>query len=87
MREADLVADHRGGEATDQHRREVQLSLVGEEPGGEEERIAGEEEADEQARLGEDDQNQADLPIRAEGVEDLLRVEAERQHGEHGGAG
>ena len=38
--------------------------LRGEEAGGEEERVAGEEEADQQARLGEDDQEQ---PDRAEG--------------------
>ena len=44
----DLVADHGGGEAPDEDGGEVQLALVGEEPGGEEERVAGEEEADEQ---------------------------------------
>ena len=87
MREAHLVADDGGDEATEEHRREVQLPLVREEPGGEEQRVAGKEEADEERRLGEDDQDQADFPIRAEGVEDLLRVEADGQHGEHGGAG
>ena len=46
MREADLVADHGGDEAPDEDDGEVQLALVGEEPGGEQERVAGEEEAD-----------------------------------------
>ena len=35
-------------------------------PGGEEERVAGEEEADQEARLGEDDQDQPDLAVRAQ---------------------
>ena len=77
--EPDLVADHGGGEAPDEDGREVELALVGEEPGGEEERVAGEEEADQQAGLGEDDEHQPDLAVRAQVVEDLLRVEAERE--------
>ena len=39
--------------------------MAGEEPGGEQQRVAGEEEADEQPGLGEDDQKQPDCPERA----------------------
>ena len=50
-READLVADHGGREAADQDGREVaELALVGEKPGDEQERVAGEEEAEQEAR-------------------------------------
>ena len=79
--EADLVADDGGGEAPDQDGGEVQLALVGEDPGGEQERVTGEEEADEQAGLGEDDQHQPDLAVRAQVVEDLLRIQTERENG------
>ena len=40
--------------------------------GGEEERVAGEEEADQQTGLGEDDHEQPDGPER---VQELLRVD------------
>ena len=60
---------------------EVQLALVGEDPGGEQERVAGQEEADEQAGLGEDDEHQPDLAVRAQVVEDLLRIQTERENG------
>ena len=48
--EADLIADDGGHEAPDEDGGEVELALVGEDPGGEEQRVAGEEEADQQAR-------------------------------------
>src|SRR4051794_40654490 len=49
------------------------------QPGREHQRVAGEEEADEQPGLGEDDEHEPDLAVGAERVEDRLRVEAERQ--------
>ena len=79
-----------GGEAPDQDGGQVHLALVREDPGGEQERVAGEEEADEQAGLGEDDEDQPDLAVRAQVVEDLLRIQAERENGReqvHDGAG
>ena len=88
--EADLVADDGGDEAPDQDGGEVELALVGEDPGGEEERVAREEEADEQAGLGEDDEHQPDLAVGAQIVQDLLGIEAERENGReqvHDGAG
>ena len=63
-----------------EHDREVELALVGEQPGGEEERVAGEEEPDEQAGLGEDDEDQPDLAVGAQIVQDLFGIEAERQN-------
>ena len=48
--EADLVADDGGGEAPDQDGGQVELALVGQDPGGEEEGVAGEEEADRAGR-------------------------------------
>ena len=89
-READLVADHGGREAPDEDGREVELALVGQEPGGEEQRVAGEEEADQQPGLGEDDQHQPDLAVGAQVVEDRLGIEAERENRReqvHDGAG
>ena len=46
---------------------QVQAGLVlrGEQPGGEQERVAGQEEPDQQARLGEDDEEQPDRGERA----------------------
>ena len=74
-RVADLVADDRGEEARRRARPQMlsrTCPVDGEEPGGEEERVAGEEEADEQPGLGEDDQEQPDRP---EGPQELLRVD------------
>ena len=77
-RVADLIADERGEEAPDEDDRQVELALGGEQPGGEEQRVAREEEPDQQARLGEDDRDQTDRP---EGPDDVLRIQAElRQH-------
>ena len=73
--EPDLVADHRRREAADQDGGEVELALLGEQPGSEEQRVAGEEEAEQQPGLGEDDQHEADLAVRAQRVDHLLRVE------------
>ena len=63
------------------------LSCDGEQPGGEQQRVAGQEEADQQARLGEDDEEQPDRGERAQPVDDLLGIE-EVERGEqvrHGG--
>ena len=62
------------------------LPLPGEDPRGEQQRVAGEEEADEQPGLGEDDEPQHDLAVRAQRVDELLDVDAEqRQWVQHGG--
>ena len=88
--EAELVADDRGDEAPDQDGRQVELALVGQDPSGEEQGVAREEEPDEQTGLGEDDEHQPDLAVGAQIVQDLFGIEAERQNrGEqvHDGAG
>ena len=45
------------------------------QPGGEQQRVAGQEEADHEAGLGEDDGEEAE---GAEGADQLLGIEAER---------
>ena len=59
---ADLVAEDGRDEAADEQDRQVEAGLVlgRRAAGGEQERVAGEEEADEQAGLGEDDEEQPD---------------------------
>ena len=62
-----LVAGHGGHEAADQDHADVQLALGGEQPGGEEEGVAGKEE--DQARLGEDGDEKSD---RSEGFDEVF---------------
>ena len=66
---ADLVAGHGCHEAADQDHRQAQGALGGEEPGGEQERVSGQEEPDQESRLGEDDEEK---PDRAERDQELL---------------
>ena len=60
-RVAHLVPDDRSHEAPDEDDREVQVALLGEEARGEQQRVAGEEEAEQQPDLGEDDEHQPDV--------------------------
>ena len=73
----DLVAEDRGDEAAHEQDGQVETGLVlgGQQARGEEQRVAGQEEPDEQPRLGEDDQQQADRGPGPEPVDDLLGVE------------
>ncbi len=61
---ADLIAGDGRHKAADQDDGQAQGALSGEQSGGEQEGVSGEEEPDEKSRFGEDDQEQAD---RAEG--------------------
>ncbi len=70
-----LVAGDRGDEAAHQDQGKVERALGGEKTGGEEERVARKEETEEEARLGENDQKQAD---RAKRDQELLGVEEHR---------
>ena len=64
---ADLVAGHGGHEAADEDdRQRGEVPLGRQQAGREEERVAGQEEPDQQARLGENDGEQAD---EADGLE------------------
>ncbi len=85
---ADLVPRHRGGhdQCADQPERLVQVGAVGhQQAGGEQQRVTGQEEADQQAGLGEDDGQDAE---QAEGGDQGGRIEPGRAEGEAGhGAG
>ena len=78
-RVADLGPDDRGDEAADDDERDVEVALRCEQPGGEQQRVAGEEEADQQPGLGEDDQPEPDLAVGAQRVDDVLGIEAEAE--------
>ncbi len=81
---ADLVAGHRRqhDQRADHPERLVQIRAAGhQQPGGEEQRVTREEEADQQARLGEDDGQDADQP---EGGDQVGRIEPGRAEGEAG---
>jgi len=66
-----LIAGHRGHRAADHEGKQCQVALGGEQAGGEEQRVAGQEESGQQARLGEDDGQNPDRP---EGFDQILGV-------------
>jgi hypothetical protein len=85
---AHLIAhdgSHRTDRGDDPERRHVPLAELldrcarGQEPGEEQQRVARQEEADEQTRLGEDDQPQGNDPA---GLDPFV---GEVEEGEHGG--
>ena len=79
-RVADLVTGDRGDRDRHQQDPDVgQRPVGGEQARGEEQRVAGQEEADQQARLDEDDREDAE---RAEGLDQLLRLEPARPEGQ-----
>ena len=83
---ADFGADERADEAADDEQRDVEVALTGEHTRGEQQRVAGEEEADEQAGLGEDDEPQPDLAVRTQRVDEILGSRpSSAKSGEHGG--
>ena len=85
-REAHLVAQHRSDEAAEHHHRDVELSLPREDARGEQQRVAGQEETDQQTGLGEHDDPQRDLRVRTQRVDEFLDVEPEdcEQRAVHG---
>jgi hypothetical protein len=76
-RVADLVADDRGEEATERDDCDVEVSLRRKDAGGEEQRVTGQEEPDQQARLGEDDEKEPDRRPRAERFQEIPGVQAQ----------
>src|SRR5690348_3483844 len=71
-RVAEGVAGDGGDEATDRERPDVQVALGGEKPGGEEQTVARQEEADQQPGLGKDDEHHAE---HAGGADEIVEVE------------
>ena len=84
--EPDLVAEHRGEHDAREQQPEIQLGLPGQDTRGEQQRIAGQEEPDQEPGLGEDDQPRDDFAVGADGIKDLLGVQSEdaRDCSEHG---
>jgi hypothetical protein len=82
---ADLVAQDREERTPDEQHRKVQAGAVAgaQQPGREEQRVARQEEPDEQARLGEHDEQQAPDAVRVEQVVGVqpARPEGESRHG------
>jgi hypothetical protein len=76
-RVADLVADHRGEEATERDDRDVEVSLRRKDARGEEQGVPGEEEPDQQPGLGKDDEKESDGRPRAERFQDIPGIEAQ----------
>jgi hypothetical protein len=75
---ADRVADHRRDEQTEEQERHVQLLRAPHQPRDHQQRIARQEEAEGEARLGEDDEHQPRIrqqqPLRRQKIDDVLRV-------------
>ena len=74
-----------GQQADEQPEVDVQGAGRDEQAGDEQQRVAGQEEAEQDAALAEDDQEDAEHRPRAHGRDQVRRVEPARQEGEVGG--
>ena len=68
----DRVSHDGGGDQSQVQPQDVEVALRGEEPGGHEQRVAGQEEAHHEAGLGKDDDHQAEKAADPDQLGDVV---------------